>query len=573
MVSFSFCLKRVVYVASLSSMSVLVFLSLRGALTLPVSADPSSTQVLVDNDPPSFTTIPYEDPASTSSSPANVGNSITFRATADDGESHQYYLAICTTNAVTAGDDAAPTCDDGEWCISGATNDEAAANCSYQAQVGDSESEDWYAFACDKVEGNAECSSASTGSGDSGSPFNVNHRPSFSATSAGSDDPGGTITFSSTASDSDTNGTADQVRLVVCADTSGATYSGCSGTQLCISSNAASDPSCQYNLPSVVQDGNFNYYAYIFDSHGFASADNYRSSTYTVNNVDPVVSNVTLNNSNNMNLTENTTTGIMVTATITDSNSCQDISDADAYLYRSDIGYATNCDEDTDYDPDSCYSHNTGTSVISCVVSTSNTCDGNTDASVGYECTVQVQFHADPTDVDTEYPSENWLATILAEDVTPSSTGATEVATGVEMNSLAALSLNVSEINYGTVSPGSDTGSTNVTTIVTATGNVGIDTELSGTDMMYTTNTITVDYQHYSLSTFTYTPTPSAPEYALSTTSTGAELNCPKTYYSGSRVDGTANIYWGIGVPASRPAGVYTGIAYVVAVKGEVVDW
>jgi len=359
MVSFSFCLKRTVYTASLLSIGLIIFAALRGELLFPVSADPSSTQVLVDNDPPSFTVIPYEDPASISTSPTNVGSTVTFRATADDGESHQYYLAVCQTNAVTAGDDGPPTCTGGEWCISSATNDAVAASCNYQVQSGDSESEDWYAFACDKVADNAECSAVSTGSGDSGSPFNVNHSPSFTSTSADSANPGGTITFSSTASDSDTNGTADQVRLVVCADISGATYSGCSGTQLCISSNSASNPSCQYVLPSVAQDGNVNYYAYVFDSHEFASADNYRTSTYTVNNTDPVVASVTLNGGSDITLTENTTKNVQIGGTITDSNSCMDIADIDAYLYRSGVGYGTNCNDDGDHDPDSCYSLNT----------------------------------------------------------------------------------------------------------------------------------------------------------------------------------------------------------------------
>ncbi|MBU0975258.1 hypothetical protein KJ918_00510, partial [Patescibacteria group bacterium] len=131
----------------------------------------------VTNNSPSFTAGPVENPASTSTTPTDVGSDVTFEATGDDPEDDQYYLAVCTTNAVSAGDDVAPTCDVGTWCVSTATNDETQATCSYTALVGDAESNDWYAFVCDKVAGGGLCSASSQGSGDSGSPFKINHTP------------------------------------------------------------------------------------------------------------------------------------------------------------------------------------------------------------------------------------------------------------------------------------------------------------------------------------------------------------------------------------------------------------
>ncbi|MBU1017613.1 hypothetical protein KKA33_01135, partial [Patescibacteria group bacterium] len=128
-----------------------------------------------------FSTAPYEYPASTSTSPTDAGDDVTIKATANVEGSSQWYLAVCKTNAVTAGDDTAPTCDGGAWDVSDATTDQTEATATYTTSSSDSESNVWYAFACDKVSGGGTCSSVNQGSGDSGSPFAVNHAPAFGA--------------------------------------------------------------------------------------------------------------------------------------------------------------------------------------------------------------------------------------------------------------------------------------------------------------------------------------------------------------------------------------------------------
>ena len=228
-------------------------------------ADTVTTSVTVGNAAPSFTAGPAENPASTTASPTNVGSDVTFQATAEDTNGEDYYLIICSTGSVTATNGDAPTCDDDTWCTSIATSSESQATCSYTTLVGDSTSNAWYAFVCDGNSSSAACSSpGDQGSGDSGSPFEVNHRPSFSSVSNDSPkDPGATVTWNTTVSDSD----SDNVKLIVCktAGISGDACDGGAGDTWCSSSFVASNPSCGYNIPSVYPDGSYDAYVYIVD--------------------------------------------------------------------------------------------------------------------------------------------------------------------------------------------------------------------------------------------------------------------------------------------------------------------
>lgn len=131
------------------------------ASTLAPEADVSSIS-------PMFTVTP-SDGGSDSSSPSNAGEYITFTATAEDMNNNQYYLAICETDAISTGDNAAPTCTGGDWAISTATNSGSQASVQYEVlgteTCGDTCA--WYAFVCDKVSGGGSCYPAG-GSGDQG---------------------------------------------------------------------------------------------------------------------------------------------------------------------------------------------------------------------------------------------------------------------------------------------------------------------------------------------------------------------------------------------------------------------
>jgi hypothetical protein len=546
---------------------LLVFLFCLG-LIVPkiVNAESVTTSVTVGNSAPAFSVSPAESPASTDTSPTDVGANLTIVATATDSNLDNYYLVVCKTNAATANNSGAPTCDVGTWCTSTSTTTGNPATCSYTVQATDTaESYEWYAFVCDGITSGSACSpgTSNQGSGDSGSPFSVNHPPGF--TVLGNDtpkDPGANITWTTTASDTDVATTADTVKLVVCktAGISGGDCDGGASDRWCQSSLVASNPTCAYSIPTPTIDGANDAYAYVVDNHNLGASGGTQGTneSFTVNNIAPVVSSVALNGGVAITLTEGTTTSVALTATVTDNNSCTDISTVEGFLYRSAITYA-GCDTALEGDDNYCYPE------VSCSVSGGNTCDGTSDASASYSCTVSVQYFADPTDANTEYPTENWLNTILATD-DDAATDSLEVSTGVELNSLVAMDITAS-INYGNLSIGQSNDPLDKITTVSATGNVGLDEELSGTNMTDGgSGTITVDYQKYALAS----STAYASGIALSGVATEVELNVAKTI---SLTPETANTYWGLEIPAGTTPGEYSGTNTVTAVKGEIVNW
>lgn len=556
---------------ALAAITVVWLVGSKLELESSVLAETVNTSANVGNSPPAFTAGPAESTASTATSPTNEGSGVTFQATANEPNSENYYLAVCKTNSITPVNGNAPTCGGGAWCVSTSTADDAQATCTHTTVDGDAQVNAWYAFVCDANATASECSTASQGTGDSGSPFNVNHDPSFTVIvddgGTGSNsgaDPGGTMTFTATASDPDDDTAQDTVKLVVCGDNTGATAAGCSGTEICVSSLAASNPTCNISIANVAPDTTVNYYAYVFDSHNFASGSNARTGDYLINNVAPGVSAVTLNGGLDITLTEGTTTNVTVTATVTDNNSCQDITTVETSVYRSAITY-TGCDANAEDNNNNCYAQ------VSCSLGGANTCDSASDASASYTCTVALQFHAESTDDypltgTIQYEAQNWLSTVNAID-DDSATGNDEVETGVEVDSLLAMDITAS-INYGALDVGESNDPLDKITTVTATGNVGLDQELSGTNLTDgSTGVIPVANQKYALAG----STSYASGTALSGTPTEVELNCQKTSVTGSPA--TKDTYWGILIPASVPPGPYTGQNTVTAVLGETAGW
>jgi len=232
------------------------------------------------NTVPSFSAGPSD--SGSTSSPINVGSNVTFTGTATDPQSENYYLAICKTNAISANDNAVPTCTGGNWAISSSTTSGSQASVTYTTLSGDAETNAWYAFVCDHATFSI-CSSSSQGSGSNGSPFEVNHAPSFSAivNTSGSIAIGSAVTFTATASDSDTNDTADTVSLYVCKSSDFASGACGAGGTWCSSSADSSDPDCSYTILSSDTAGSHTYYAYIIDNHSFESTSNPRSATFT----------------------------------------------------------------------------------------------------------------------------------------------------------------------------------------------------------------------------------------------------------------------------------------------------
>ncbi len=571
----------------------LIYFVINGVIIQDSYADDLDVTFTVGNSAPSLSGNVAENPASTSASPTDEDTNVTFEGTATDSNGDQYYLAICQGAGISGNAGAPPTCTSGNWCISGATDSGSQASCNYSA-VAATESNDWYAYVCDGDSSSPQCSGVNQGSGDSGSPFYINHYPTFSAIEddggSGADstaNPNGTMTFNATASDSDTSG---QVMLIVCdGNSTGATSSGCTGgQQLGSAVLTGSNPTCNFSVPSVAPDDcsdvsgasctgtDYDYQAFVFDDHDLGSDSNSRDGVYDIANVSPSVSSVTLNSGSAMDLVNaDTTTDFTVTATVSDNNGCADLNTIQAFVYRSSIAYS-GCDTSGEAENNYCYPE------VSCSSGGGNSCDAmdtssyygdSGDAGESFTCTASIQYHADPTDANTTYSAQNWLDTVKAID-DDSATGNTEVAAGVEMNSFMSYDVQESTIGYGTLGIGEIADGTNLpeNTTVEATGNVGLDEELSGANMCtdYPTcieETVVVGQQKYNIiSTVTY-----AGGTALTTGAVEKELNCNKTTSTGSNQ--TELTYWGLQIPVGTASGSYTGSNTIVGVKGEFADW
>ena len=569
--------------------------------SLKVEADTATTSVTVGNQAPTFTVSPVEDPAShngagtgdTANNPTNVGSNVTFKATASDPDTDNYYLAVCTTDAASPGTGGgAPTCDVATWCVSSSFADDAEANCTYTALTGDSESETWYAFVCDAASGNQLCSiPGNQGSGNSGSPFYVNHVPGFTVYSDDSPaNPGATVTWTTTASDTDSDAATDTVSLYVC-DASGFTGGAspaCTGTLLCSQTGQASNPTCNDVLDNPEPDGTYNAYGYVIDNHGLqASGGSHGTdSTLTVNNVAPSISNTSIqlldtDETGNLTLTvENgETQDFFVKFVVTDDNSCQNISAGDEissaiiHVYRSGVLQA-NCDIDGEDDNNNCYANAHNDDPQGCTQD-GGSCSGDTDSTALWTCEFGLESYADPTIAGAPLAAQNWLVSVQADDDDGANTGLVEDADGNEVDEFLAFNLSTGSIAYGNVAAGND--SVEQTTTLQATGNVGLDENLSGGnaggDGMCVSDyptcaglKIATLQQVYNLTASQGWPSGTA----LSFSATEAEININKTT-TGTPASG--DTYWVLRVPGGQGDGVYGGEDTIDGVRAENGDW
>ncbi len=253
-----------------------------------------------------------------------------------------------------------------------------------------------------------------------------------------------------------------------------------------------------------------------------------------VNNT-PVASAVSVNSGDAaVTLTENATTSVTCAGTVTDADGYADIAAVGAYLFRTAAGTSTADNKNHKY---SAYGDS------ECVPSNGS---GNSE---DYACTFAFEYYADPTDTGSPYASDDWTCELWPEDAVATGTPATDT---IEVNSLIALGV-TGTIDYGTIDPNTDTGSTNQTTTITNTGNRAIDPQISGADMSDGANTIPPSAQKYDASAFTY----NTGGTSLLSTPTIFDLELPQG--SAGTVPVTDTIYWGIGIPDGTLSGTYTG--------------
>lgn len=546
------------------------------SLTKNAKAAPTaSTTVTVKNSPPVFVQNPYEVVTSSSTSPVNVGGSISFGLADNavtDQESNDFALLVCAPGA-TATTSGGIRCVGGtQFCVSSLASssptNSSSTSCTYNnvPDPGASELQNWNAFVCDNHPLQPGCANANSGSGDNGSPYYVDHTPTVvsATTTVNNVDPGSAFTVSAVLADADTQGGADDLAIAVCATNawSTSTHSCTNNDTYCTSTLASgATHTCIATTTIPLTHGAKPYYVFAWDWHSFSGSSN-QGATYNVNDVAPVVSDVRLNNSGaTITLNVKGPAGdkfvYATSSSVGDNNGCADITSASTTVYESATAGGYNCSPNDN----NCYAS------TSCVISD---CAGGSDTTVTVTCGVALKYFAQATDAANSNPraGDIWSAGLKVTDGT-NVTIATNTSQSIEVLQLPALEISETFIDYGTLVSGTSTGNYNATTTINNFGNVPIDSQVYGTDMVRALGgTIAANNQKFGATSANYSALPTA----LGTTPFG-----PVTTLNVIKPTSTAAsqkwMYWGIFVPGGLMSGDYGGINTFSAVVNASGTW
>ena len=568
------------------------------------------TSVTVLNVPPVWTVDAHESTESSTSTPTQSGYTLQWLGTGTDSNGDQYYLLICYGTSTTAAptphaSGAAPTCGSGavQWAISPYTTSgqpAVAATTTIETFPFNQESNNWYAWICDAAALNPSCNSASEQGYEYGaangndftkiSPFVINHPPVFSAVvNSGATLPGGSISWTVTATDTDVIRGGDLVTFWACKSASFATSTCVGGLANTWASSTPVhlNPATSTTIVIPTQDKIYNAYVYIQDSAGHQATSTLEGSNvpFTVLNATPTVSNVTFTSTSSATdiqlFRPHATSGpYYVEFTVTDTNSCQNASagneivSATTSVYRSATAINT-CIASSSMNANSCYPSADPQTQIVCTQDTSgaitgNGCSGPTDTTVGWYCTVPIWYNADPTDAGSVFAGQSWFASVAVMD-DQFATSTTATSTGTTMDKFLAFAVSTTSIAYGGLQPNNFTPYLVQSNNLLEYGNTGMDEMLYG-DRMCTNwssqdscdsghtaaDSIPVLNQHYSATSSN--PFADPLSFALTSSSSPSilALHVPKTTATSS--PNTKNTYWGINVPAAiTTSGAYTG--------------
>lgn len=255
-------------------------------------------------------------------------------------------------------------------------------------------------------------------------------------------------------------------------------------------------------------------------------------------------------------LTASTTVPVYVMAQILDPNGCTDTyaGSTTILLYRSGLGGGTTasstCNATSTTNNTSCYKASAFNST--------GTCTGAGSTTFNVTTTFSVWFYADATDASSAYSGQNWMATIIVTSTAGvGANGDTPRATTSDMmQTLSAINVTTSSINYSSVSAGSNTGSGTFVATTTNVGNSTTTLQLSAYQtLMSGANVIATGSQYYATSSFTYGGSTGTALTGSAFTVNGFLLVTPTT---SAAVPGAAT-FWELGVPSGTPAGTYNG--------------
>jgi len=259
-------------------------------------------------------------------------------------------------------------------------------------------------------------------------------------------------------------------------------------------------------------------YTLIFPA-GFVTADNATPSV-TVGNSVAVASGVSLNADGAITLTESTTQAVVVTGTITDNNSCKDLTSVIVAVYKQGTTCAT---LSQDEDNDNCYLWE------DTAPDENDSCASIDDMAYALSHEFAVEYYAD---------GGTWLATVTPSD---EEAGTPDDSSTVTLNDLQSLDVDA-DISFGEVAVNANSVGDHAAT-VTDTGNIAIDFKLSGGALTCSgRGTIPVGNQEYSLASFLYT---AGTDLSATQTDVDAVLGIPQS----DTVPISDETYWQVGVP------------------------
>ncbi len=540
---------------------------------------------------------------SSTTTPSNSGNTVSWIGTATDANGAPYFLILCSTSATptpmmstsTLGT-APPVCAAGtRWAVSTSTisGNQARAATTTTEVAPFSESNIWYGWVCDDDPVNPRCSTTSSQgtTATNSSPFNVNRRPVFTTfANGGATAPGGTVQFLSTSTDPDIVDAEDTIFLVVCGSASYSTTTNLCGAGDTVASSSVpgslTNATTSRVLAAIMQDAStYNAFPYIFDQHGHSATGGAQGVNvqYTVSNVAPTVAGATLSLNGGTNITLSNpggqTTGFTMSYVVADANSCDAVGGGNAdeitgyvaSVFRSGVGTSSCNGSAGSYNPNNCYPSGVATSTwnLACTASTTSCTAGGADDTIIYNCTFPLWFIADPTNgtsTDTPFFAQTWAAGVSGVD-NNSATGSMSTSTSpVELNGLVAIGLLTNLIAYTQLEPGTNMPTLSASTTLRVLGNTGLNQLLGGDSMCGTysvanpcrvsaTSTIPQSEQKYATSAVAY-----GAGVALAPTSSPLTLlnQIPKPISTST--PSTGQTFWGIAVPAAITlAGSYTG--------------
>ncbi len=240
-----------------------------------------------------------------------------------------------------------------------------------------------------------------------------------------------------------------------------------------------------------------------------------------------------------LSVSPNTPTTYYINGTVSDTDGFADIVSVAAVFYRSGVASGPDCTADNNncYRPPNC------------------SLTGGSGNTIDYSCSIALQYFADPTDSGT-YVSDTWKVRVR---VTDSVESVDDTNYSNELNSLLAISVSPSNINFGSLALGATSNSIQID--VKNSGNVAADSAVSsGGNLTCAVGSILVANQKYGRTDVDY----ASLEYTLSTTPNNAGLTLPAQTDDATSI--SDQLFFRILIPSSGVRGACNGVTNINAI-------